>query len=60
MQKKVAQIWVTDLDGHSYPHSEKYYSKVGVAENVAEALNEERASAYFVRVYSLEFIGDIR
>jgi len=59
-QKKVAQIWVTDLDGHSYPYSEKYYSKIGVAENVAKELNEEYDSEYFVRVYSLEFVGDIK
>ena len=59
IQKKVAQIWVTYPDGYSCRWSDKYYSKIGIAENIAKELNEKYYSEYFVRFYSLEFVGDI-
>lgn len=60
MQKKVAQIWYIDNQGVEHPYSNKFYSKIGVAENLAKKRAIYSSYAYFVRVYNLEFVGDIK
>lgn len=58
--KKVAQIWFVDSFGNHGPINNKYYSKIGTAENIAKKYNQTSASEYYVVVYNLEFVGDIR
>jgi hypothetical protein len=60
MQKKVAQLWFRNSKGEEFAFSHKFYSKVGVAENLAKEYNENSSSFYFVKVYNLEYIGDIK
>lgn len=61
MTKKVGQIWYISVDGVEYPYSNKFYSKIGVAENLAKKYSASPTPyKFFVKVYHLEFIGDIR
>jgi len=57
--KSVAQIWRRDKDGKESPYSQKFYSKAGVALNVAASLNQKSTSTFFIKNFYLEYIGSL-
>ena len=56
---KVAQLW-QEYEGKEEPVSNKFYSKIGTAYNLAKKRNEWCSFHTFVKVYELTEIGTIR
>jgi hypothetical protein len=55
-KKLVAQLWYTDDKGNSFLYSNKFYSKVKVAMNIAKKRNTYSSVYYFVKVFELKEI----
>lgn len=56
--RKVSQLWYRNR-GKEFPHSNKFYSKIGTATNLAKKYNKGLGFEYFVKVFELEFVGTI-
>ena len=57
--RKVGQLWYRSNRGEEFPYSNKFYSKIGTATNLAKKYNKESAFEFFVKVFELEFVGTI-
>lgn len=57
--RKVSQLWYRNSRGEEFPYSNKFYSKIGTATNLAKKYNKGSVFEYFVKVFELEFVGAI-